>query len=39
MGFFLALLYKNYFMNFETAILYGEGDNDDYDNDIITNVS
>ena len=26
-------------MNFETAILNGEGDNDDYDNDILTNVS
>lgn len=30
---------QNYVMNFETAILNGEGDNDDYDNDILTNVS
>lgn len=31
--------FQNYIMNFETAILNGEGDNDDYDNDIMTNVS
>ena len=30
---------QNYVMNFETAILNGEGDNDDYDNAILTNVS
>ena len=30
---------QNYVMNFETAILNGEGDNDDYDNDILTNGS
>lgn len=30
---------QNYVMNFETAILNGEGDNDDYDPDILTNVS
>lgn len=30
---------QNYVMNFETAILNGEGDNDNYDNDILTNVS
>ena len=30
---------QNYVMNFETAILNGEGDNDDYDNDILTSVS
>ena len=30
---------QNYVMNFETAILNGEGDNDDYDNTILTNVS
>lgn len=30
---------QNYVMNFETAILNGMGDNDDYDNDILTNVS
>ena len=31
--------FQNYIMNFETAILNGDGDNDDYDNDILTNVS
>lgn len=31
--------FQNYIMNFETAILNGEGDNDDYDNDIMTTVS
>lgn len=30
---------QNYVMNFETAILNGEGDNDEYDNDILTTVS
>lgn len=30
---------QNYVMNFETAILNGEGDNDDYDNDVLTTVS
>lgn len=30
---------QNYVMNFETAILNGEGDNDDYDPDILTTVS
>jgi len=30
---------QNYVMNFETAILNGEGDNDSYDNDILTTVS
>ena len=30
---------QNYVMNFETAILNGDGDNDDYDNDILTSVS
>lgn len=30
---------QNYVMNFETAILNGEGDNDDYDNDVICTVS
>lgn len=30
---------QNYVMNFETAILNGEGDNDDYDPDILTSVS
>ena len=30
---------QNYVMNFETGILNGMGDNDDYDNDILTNVS
>lgn len=30
---------QNYVMNFEAAILNGEGDNDDYDNDILTTVS
>ena len=30
---------QNYVMNFETAILNGEGDNDDYDGDILTTVS
>lgn len=30
---------QNYVMNFETAILNGEGDNDDYDNTILTSVS
>ena len=31
--------FQNYIMNFETAILNGEGDNDDYDNDMMTTVS
>lgn len=31
--------FQNYIMNFETAILNGDGDNDDYDNDILTTVS
>lgn len=31
--------FQNYIMNFETAILNGEGDNDDYDSDIMTTVS
>lgn len=31
--------FQNYIMNFETAILNGEGDSDDYDNDIMTTVS
>lgn len=31
--------FQNYIMNFETAILNGEGDNDDYDPDILTTVS
>ena len=30
---------QNYVMNFETAILNGEGDNDDFDPDILTSVS
>ena len=30
---------QNYVMNFETAILNGDGDNDDYDPDILTTVS
>ena len=30
---------QNYVMNFETAILNGMGDNDDYDNDVLTTVS
>ena len=30
---------QNYVMNFETAILNGEGDNDNYDNTILTSVS
>lgn len=30
---------QNYVMNFETAILNGDGDNDAYDNDILTTVS
>jgi len=30
---------QNYVMNFETAILNGEGDNDDYDPDVLTTVS
>ena len=30
---------QNYVMNFETIILNGEGDDDDYDNDILTSVS
>lgn len=30
---------QNYVMNFETVILNGEGDNDDYDNTILTSVS
>ena len=30
---------QNYVMNFETAILNGIGDNDDYDSDILTTVS
>ena len=30
---------QNYVMNFETAILNGEGDNDDYDPEILTTVS
>ena len=30
---------QNYVMNFETAILNGEGDNDDYDQDVLTTVS
>ena len=30
---------QNYVMNFETIILNGEGDNDDYDNTILTSVS
>ena len=29
---------QNYVMNFETVILNGEGDNDDYDNTILTSV-
>lgn len=39
MGNALAENFQNYIMNFETAILNGEGDNDDYDNDILTTVS
>jgi len=35
----IAEHFQNYIMNFETAILNGDGDNDDYDNDILTNVS
>ena len=35
----IAENFQNYVMNFETAILNGEGDNDDYDNDILTSVS
>ena len=31
--------FQNYIMNFETAILNGMGDNDGYDNDIMTTVS
>ena len=30
---------QNYVMNFEAAILNGEGDDDAYDNDVLTNVS
>lgn len=30
---------QNYVMNFESCILSGKGDNDDYDNDIMTTVS
>ena len=30
---------QNYVMNFETAILNGDGDNDEYDSDILTTVS
>ena len=30
---------QNYVMNFETAILNGEGDDDNYDNDVLTTVS
>jgi len=30
---------QNYVMNFESAIINGEGDNDDYDSDILTTVS
>ena len=30
---------QNYVMNFETSILNGMGDNDDYDDDILTSVS
>ena len=39
MGRMIAEHLQNYVMNFETAILNGEGDNDDYDNDILTTVS
>lgn len=35
----LAENFQNYVMNFETAILNGEGDDDDYDNDVLTTVS
>ena len=39
MGYALTENLQNYVMNFETAILNGEGDNDDYDSDILTTVS
>lgn len=39
MGNALAENLQNYVMNFETAIFNGEGDNDDYDSDILTTVS
>ena len=39
MGYALTENLQNYVMNFETAILNGEGDNDDYDPDILTTVS
>jgi len=39
MGNALAESLQNYVMNFETAIFNGEGDNDDYDSDILTTVS
>ena len=39
MGKAIAENLQNYVMNFETAILNGEGDNDDYDNTILTSVS
>lgn len=39
MGKVIAENLQNYVMNFETAILNGEGDNDDYDPDILTTVS
>lgn len=35
----IAEHFQNYVMNFETAILNGEGDNDDFDDEIITSVS
>lgn len=39
MGNAIAENLQNYVMNFETAILNGIGDNDDYDPDILTTVS
>ena len=35
----ITLNLQNYVMNFETAILNGMGDNDEYDNEILTSVS
>jgi hypothetical protein len=39
MGKMMAENLQNYVMNFETAILNGEGDNDAYDPDVLTTVS
>lgn len=39
MGTAIAENLQNYVMNFETAILNGMGDNDDYDDSVLTSVS